>query len=253
MDFLLEESTYFDKKIDSANIALMEAVTVSLEINEDNIFMTEKSKETLSIKFKKFIADVITAIRKIIDELSTRVKSVVRDVTFKAKLLKYREELKNKGSLSMEKVIDVWKLTDIYLEMNNELTKYARRISKMNYTSLLAIDRDIDSFDAIIDKYEKSLTSTYEKKVLVSSKTMLDFVEDELSGRSSVLKVLNDSISLFEQMDKECDRLFDKANFLGKDITHKKIGFIKRGIYKISATIKKWAVRIISGFVFLFA
>lgn len=236
-----------------SEVYLMEAITSSLEEIGDSLIITEKSKESLGQKTKKYFTDIIVALKKLTDSMVVRIEELVRSATYKAKLLKYREELKQKGSLSLVKVNDVWSLADCYIDMTNELVRYARRMSKNEYRTVAQVDHDIDDFNKIYNMYQDKLEKIYEKKIVINSKAMLDFVDDELSGRGSVIKTLNNSITLLQQMEKECDRLILKADVMGSDIIQKRVGLLKRVGNSISAATKKWSVKIISSMVFIFA
>lgn len=236
-----------------SEVYLMEAITSSLEESGNSLIITEKSKESLGQKTKKYFTDIIVALKKLTDSLVVRIDELVRSTTYKAKLLKYREELKQKRSLSLVKVNDVWSLADCYIDMTNELVRYARRMSKNEYRTVAQVDHDIDDFNKIYNTYQDKLEKIYEKKIVINSKAMLDFVDEELSGRGSVIKTLNNSITLLQQMEKECDRLILKADVMGSDIIQKRVGLLKRVGNSISAATKKWSVKIISSMVFIFA
>ena len=81
----------------------------------------------------------------------------------------------------------------------------------------------------------------------------LDFVEDEIRGKSEIFKSLNDSLRDFAEIQQNADQLKTKMDILGADVIPKHVGFIQKMINGICGFVRKWTVRIIMKIVFTFA
>ena len=90
-----------------------------------------------------------------------------------------------------------------------------------------------------------------DKKISVPTVKMLNFVEDEISGKSKVLESLNDGITIFQQMQHDCKVLETRKEILGPDIIPKHIGFLRKIAISISGFFKRWSVKIISSIVLI--
>ena len=177
----------------------------------------------------------------------------VRSAEFETRLRKLHKELKEgqKGGIKDVEVHDVWTMTNKYLRCVDELKRYAKKFAEMKYKRTSQIDDDISQFNTIMERYKNELEEASKKTIEVPLKDMLDFVEDEISGRSNVMSTLNDAITILQQMDKDCELIEKRKDILGPDIIPKHIGFIRRIAYSISGFFKKWAVKIISTVVFI--
>ena len=147
--------------------------------------------------------------------------------------------------------MDIQAYCDEYLNAVDELETYAKRFANMKCKHLSDIDRDINDFNDIAEDYENSLNKIAQKKVKMSPKKLMKYIENEISGRSQVLDTLNDAMTLFEQMKNDCTLLESRKNILGPDIIAKKIGFIRKMSTKISRFIKRNVVRFISTIVLI--
>ena len=97
------------------------------------------------------------------------------------------------------------------------------------------------------------MEKAYEKKIKISVKKALDFVENELRGKSELMQSINDSVSIFSEIEQEANNLKTKMNVLGADVIPKHVGFIQKMVNAIGGFIRKWVTRITMNIVFVFA
>lgn len=255
-DFLIEASQMFDNKVALAQADFMEAIATYLESCIDDEFtVTEKKNDTdtFLIKTKKFFANLVAAFQNFIATVQVELDKKTRSAEFQNKLRKLHTELKEgeKGGITTVEVHDVWAMKDKYEECVDELKTYAKKFSEMKYKRTSDIDDDIAKFNKILEEYKQELQSASEKMVTVSIKKMINFIEDEVSGRSRIMNSLNDAISLLQQMSKDCELIEKRRDILGPDIIPRHVGFIKRIAISISGFLKQWAVKIITTVVFI--
>ena len=252
MDFLSDGIAIFDQRVNSINVDLIEAVATFTESCNDSFYVTERQKDTLFVKIKKFFADMIIALKNFKNQIITDVNRKVRESKIDMKLRSLHKDLKNSDQKTTE-IEDVWALKNTYLDAVFDLKSYAKRVSKMEYRNTIQIDSDLEDFNKILAKYEEKIEKISEKKKKVSTVSLLKFVEDELSGRSKVLDTLNDSITIMEQMKNDVEALEAKKAILGPDVIPKHVGFLRKIANKIAAFFRKHIAKFISRFVFLFA
>ena len=256
MDFLTEACEMFDNKVSTAQAEFMEALASFCEnCLDDNYVFTEnkKEKDSLIIRTKKFFANLIAAFQNFKATIQVELNRKIRSSEFQNKLRKLHKELKEgeKGGIQHVEVHDVWTMRDKYLKCVCDLKKYAKKFAEMKYTKTREIDEDITQFNTTMEKYKKELEQASEKMITVPISKMIDFVEDEVNGRSRVMDTLNDAITLLEQMNKDCELIEKRIEILGPDIIPKHVGFLRKIAGNISGFFKRWAVKIITTIVFI--
>jgi hypothetical protein len=253
--FLQDESTIFDNRLASINVEFMEAIASYLEELEGTLFFekTKERPEPITVKFNKFIADIINSLQNLKSQIQLEVDRKIRSAEIDNKLRKLHKEMKEKQSsgVSEVEVIDCWTLRDKYLECVNDLKKYAKKFSEMKYTRTSDIDNDLAEFNSKVDSYSKEIEELTNKKIKVPINKMIDFVEDEISGRSRILVSLDDAVTIFKQMQQDAKVIETRKDILGPDIIPKHMGLLRKVSVKISSFIKRWVVKIISTVVFI--
>lgn len=256
MDFLVEACEIFDNRLTSIQVDFIEALATYTEscLDEDIIFTEKKKeKESFLVRTRKFFANLIAAFQNFKSTIQVELDKKVRGADFDNKLRKLHKELKlgQANGVKTVKVHDVWTMKNKYLESVTELKKYAKKFAEMKYTKTNDIDNDVIQFNKIMEKYKKELEEASEKMIEVPLNKMLDFVEDEVSGRSKVMDTLNDAISILQQMNNDCELIEKRTEILGPDIIPKHIGFLRKIANSISGFFKRWAVKVITTIVFI--
>jgi hypothetical protein len=252
----MEASEMFDNKVAMAEADFMDAMTAYMEscMVEDNFFV-EKKKETDSLvtKTKKFFANLVAAFQNFIATIQVELDRKVRSAEFKSKLRKLHTELKEggKGGIREVEVHDVWSMSQKYTECVNDLKKYAKKFANMKYKHVKEIDDDTEDFNRIMENYKAELEAVSKKTVVVPINKMINFVEDEISGRSHVMAGLNDVIAILQQMNKDCELIEKRRDILGPDIIPKHIGLLRRFGKWVTGLIKPIAVKFITNVAFL--
>ena len=243
----LEEITEaFEEDIASANIFLIDAISdFNVSYEERNIY--EAAGDPLIVKFKKFIVKIITALEKFIASIKNQVQSGLLRNEYKVNLRKAHAELKEKKARGVKTVVvyDVWSLKDLYIEATEKLSKYMKRFTKMNYKNTMDLEKDIEKFEELYEKYNDEAAYLSEKQVKVSVDKMLKFIESETAGNSRVMATLNDARDLFREMGTNVEILIKQADILGPDVINKHVGCIRRMINKFIDFIKKWIVKFV--------
>lgn len=255
MSFLDTESQIFSNRLDNINIEFMEAITNFVEeYYNDEYYSESKVKEdSFMTKINKFFANIINAFQNFQTQIRIEVDRKMRESAVDKKLHEAYEEIKKKkdAGASTVQVMDCWTLKDDYLACVNELRKYAKKFTEMKYKRVTEIDDDIAAFNKIIDKYDQKLQDDCDKEITVPVTKMLNFVEDEISGRSKVIESLNDGITMFKQMQHDCYVLQTRKEILGPDVISKHVGFIRKIAMSISGFFKRWTVKIITSVVLI--
>ncbi len=255
MDFLLTESEIFDNRISSINIEFMEAISDFTEELYNEYFMEsgKVKKDSFTTKLNKFFANLINAFQNFHAQVKLEIDRKSRESALDKKLHDFYKELKLKKDIGLNTVhvMDCWTLRDDYLECVEKLRKYAKKFTEMKYNRVSEIDSDIAEFNKIIDEYDQKLQDDCDKKISISTIKMLNFVEDEISGKSKVLESLNDGITIFQQMQHDCKVLETRKDILGPDVIPKHIGFLRKIAISISGFFKRWSVKIISSIVLI--
>ena len=243
----LEEITEaFEEDIANANIFLIDAISdFNVSYEEKNIY--EAAGDPLIVKFKKFIVKIITALEKFIASIKNQIESGLLRSEYKVNLRKAHAELKEKKARGVKTVVvyDVWSLKDLYIEATEKLSKYMKRFTKMNYKNTMDLEKDIEKFEKLYEKYNDEATYLSEKQVKVSVDKMLKFIESETAGNSRVMATLNDARDLFREMGTNVEILIKQADMLGPDVINKHVGCIRRMINKFIDFIKKWIVKFV--------
>ena len=254
------EDLFFE--CESAYTGSMQHITLSLEsaiftYSEDlltNHYVSESVSDSLWTRLKDFFTKIILAIKNFIKELKVKIEYAINEKQIKQKLHALHEELKDKEykGINAVELTDYISMKNIFNQYYDKLIGYAKKFSKVKYTKTYQIENDLEEFDKMMDKFNKELEEASNKKVKWSVKKALDFVEDELRGKSDVFKTLNQSMSDFAEIEQIAENLRTKMNVLGVDVIPKHVGFIQKMIIGISGFIRKWTIKIIMGIVFIF-
>lgn len=236
----------FDIKTSSADMFLTDALTEFYESCADSIFY-EKQGDTLSIKIKKFVANMVTAMTEFINSIKVQVTTKLYSAQMQKSLRKTYDVLKSKKAQGQTQVAlpDLWTIRDTYINSVHKLEKYAKRFANMNYKTSAKLEEDLDTFNKIYEQCEKDIIAASKKTKTVHVDKALAFIDAECSGNGKVMKSMTEAATEFVEMGNAAQALAKKADILGPDIIQKHVGFIKRQMIKIANFIKKFAVKII--------
>ena len=273
-DYDIEESCdELDRLINKANANLSFDMSEFVEsfYESNDVVVSESAKDSILVKVKKFIAEILSSLTNFKNQLVNYIKKAARDITSDVKLhtaYKRLKEAEAKGVKDVE-VIDVWTLRKTYTEASSKLNVYAKRLTKMKYTRTEDIDSDIEKFNTLLKKYDEELERVSKSKIKVSIKKLKGFIEDELQNRTHIVDSINESIKNIESMAADVDKIVVKKEIEGPDILQKKVGrkigdaalkvvtspirLIKYILSGIAKFIRKWASKVIFGFVLVFA
>lgn len=252
-DLFFEANSGFEGAMMHINNSLESAIFTYTEDLLTNHYVTEAVKDSLWSKLKQFFTKFILSIKSFIKELQLKIEYTVKEKQIKEKLTQMRKDLKEKQLTQKDvKMIDYWEVKRIFNKYYEDLTKYAKKFSKVKYTKTWQIEDDLDAFNKLIEKCNEELEEKINKKITVPISKALDFVEDELRGKSEILSSLNDSIRDFAEIEQIAEELKTRMDILGAEVIPKHVNFIQRMVNAIGGFIRKWTVKIIMGFVFIF-
>ena len=123
----------------------------------------------------------------------------------------------------------------------------------MKYTKTYQIEDDLEEFEKIITDYGNQLEIASKKTVTMPKIKVLDFIEDEIRGKSEVLKTLNDNMREFQEMAKDANDLERRLYIFGAEVIPKHVSFIQRMANAISSFVRKWVTKFVVSIVFRFA
>ena len=252
-DLFFEVNSGFEGSMMHINIVLESAIFTYTDDLLTNHYVTEAVKDSLWTKLKKFFTKMILSIKSFIKELQLKIEYAVKEKQIKEKLTQMRKELKEKQlTQKTVQMVDYWTVKKIFNEYYKDLSKYAKKFAKVKYTKTWQIEDDLEEFDKLMDKCNKDLEAMTNKKITVDIEKALDFVEDELRGKSEILSSLNDAIRDFSEMDQISNEMRTKMDVLGADVIPKHVGFIQRMVNGIAGFIRRWTVKFIMGVVYIF-
>lgn len=250
-----DESSIFDTSINRLNIEFMEAISNYIEAYSVDEYISESEKDSLVVTIKKFFAGIISSLRSFVDSIKQEVSKNSRFAKTDSQLHKMHKELvaKKEEGCKEVKVVDVWNLEKIYIKDVEDLKTLAKKFSKMKYTRVSDLNNDMAEFNKLYEKSEKELEEASEKLIVVPIDKMINFVEDEISNRSTVFDSINDCITLMEKMKDDACNLEKQYTALGPDMIPKHMSFIRKMSISITTFIKKWVGKFIAKIVFIFA
>ena len=251
-DFIINE------KLESFNIDIFNIESDIL----NNVFteskfstLTESVSSNLNATIKKLFVDLISEIRRFITDIKIGTERSGREMTYRAKLDKMEVLVKDARSMGKTSVImaNVVGMMDVYKKYYNELSSHVKKITKMHYKDTLALDKDIEKYHQIVNKWEKQFEAVSKEEVRISIEDAIRFVEHEKSNNSKVLDTLNDLITDVQLMQKDVEDIIDKESKLGSDVIPKHVSIIGRLTGDMFKSIRKMCGKIIGKIVFRFA
>lgn len=252
--FLECESSY-NGSMQHINFCLESAIFTYTEDLLTNHYVTESTKKSLWDKLKEFFTKIILSIKNFGKEIQSKIEYVINEKKIKYTLNNLHKEMKEQqsaGAKSIE-IVDYWQMKKIFNKYYKSLTTYAKKFSKVKYTKTWQIEDDLKEFNELYNKCNKELEEASNKKIKVHIKQAINFVEDEIRGKSELLKTLNDTTREFAEIEQIASGLQTRMNILGAEVIPKHVGFIQRMINSISAFIRRWVVKIVMGVVYIFA
>lgn len=244
----------FEDSMQYTNSCLDAAIFTYTEDLLTNHYVTEAVKESLWTKLKQFFTKIILSFKNFGKELQIKIEHTINEKQIQKKLHDMHTQLKEHQSAGDRNVemYDYWKIKSVFNEYHDELIKYAKKFSKVKYTKTWQIEDDLDEFNKLLEKCNSELEILFSKKIKVNIKKALNFVEDEIRGKSEILTTINDVSREFKEIEQLADNLKIRMNILGADVIPKHVGFIQRMVNSIGAFIRKWTIKIIMGIVFVF-
>ena len=249
--FLEETEFIFESSHSLINRRLDSAISnYELEYFE-NHYVKESSQNKFWDSVKKFFAELILSFKKFSNMIIQKVNTVINS-GLKKRLHAKLEMERKKGTRTIE-IVDMEKYKNKYLDMVSDLWNYGKRIERANYRTVDQIDRDLERFNSIVDKYEKELDEIASKKVTYRIDKAIKFIENEINGTSKVTATLDEAMQEFNNMKNAAELLETKRNILGQGIIPKHVNIIKRISNRLSSFVRKHVVKFIRITVFLFA
>lgn len=252
-DLFFEVNSAYEGSMSHINTLLESAIFTYTDELLTNHYVTEAVKDSLWTKLKQFFTKLILSMKSFIKELQLNIQYRANEKNIKEKLTQMRKELKEKQSTQKTvQMIDYWNAVKIFNNYYDEMIKYGKKFSKVKYTKTWQIEEDLDAFEKLLDKCNKDLEDQMNKKITISISKAIDFVEDEIRGKSEIFTTLNNSIKDFAEIERIADELRTKMDILGADVIPKHVNFIQRIVNGITAFIRKWTIKISKVLICLF-
>lgn len=244
----------FEDTMNYTNICLESAIFEYTEELLTNHYVTEAVKESLWTRLKQFFTKIILSLQNFTKELQVKIEYVINEKQIRHKLHQLHKELKENQSTGIKSIemVDYWEMKRLFNKYHDDLMSYAKKFSKVKYTKTWQIEDDLDDFNKMVEKCNTELEEISKKKIKVSTMKALNFVEDEIRGKSEVMKTVNDLQREFSEIQQIAEGLKTKMNILGAEVIPKHVGFIQKIVNSIGSFIRKWSVKIIMGIVFVF-
>lgn len=259
MESLLKEATQIASDFEyQAEIYFVEAMALCIEGGWDTGILTEKKRDTdpdpIGVKIKKFFTSIYLGIEQFISSISIGLVSSAREAETKSALRKLHAELEEKRAKGIKKVtvIDVWGLEEVCTAAVDDLSGLAKKFAKVDYTSTITLDKDLQKFEEKYKKWEKKIQEAKERTIEVSVETMIKYCDDEVRRRTKFLKNTNKAKEMIAIYKDLADRTMVKYKALGPDVLPKYtpidaiFRFIKKIVSFIFHIIKKVIVTVFS-------
>lgn len=252
--FEKEYEDFFEGSIRQIEYGLTHATALFVE-STLNDYMSESSGNSLMDSIREFFARMVEVINTYARDLQARIEDTVRRKEIYRKLKDLHNELKENKAAGAKtvQVMDVWKYESTYLRMNKDLWKIAKKFAGTKYTKTADIEADLRLFDHTVDTYAEQIKEITEHTIEIRIDKMINFVEDELHGKSKVIATLNESMTKFREMERDAINLKNRYKILGVDVIPHHVNFIKKMVRKITDFIHKCVVKFVTTVVFLFA
>jgi len=250
-----EEIRIFENSVHMASYKFIEELAEYDEYFEKFSLRRTPLHERLIKRFKQFLNSFLQAFRNFKTELHIKLNGVMKEKQTKKRLRQMIEELKEnkrKGA-TKAKTIDVIKYQRVYLQAYDEMWKYAKKFDKTKFSSMDKLERYLDSFNGLYEKYSDELKEIGNTKVESPIDELIKFCQDELYGNTKVLKTINDTETKVLLMKTSAENLEQRKEILGEDILRKKLGIFHRIATCIGNFVKNAVTRFIMWVVFIFA
>lgn len=242
----------------------------------EQFYITEADMQTIINALKKFIYTIISKMERFANEVAIRISSFVRSSKYTSRMVKLRTQLKKEDRNKTIEIEDIWKLKNTYLKATHDLQKYCDKFSKNQYSNTDEIDRDLKIFINLYEEYNTKLEEISKEKITIKVKNMLDFLDQELSGKSDIVESLNSTIDCMKRMEVQATLYSQKEELLGaamlpkpdswdkrlKDKKDNVVDTVKKGVNThifgnlkklfhalfggLASFVRKWTIRIIT-------
>lgn len=229
-----------------ACVEVLEYRINSAEEEYFNDITMESTSNTIWKKLKVFFIDIISSLKKFLSDIKIDISKAERELSGRKTLKtidKNLREAKKKGKKNCT-ITDLEAIRSVYYKMYNDVKKVAHRFTQP-YSDPMKVEKDIDEFYKIIEKYEKELHDVKDKKITMSIEDGIRYVGKELSDQTRNLDIINDVIADLEKMKKDAELLAKRHTFLGGDALEKQRNILVRAVSKLVSTVKNFFVKFI--------
>ena len=250
-----EDLGIFESATMSAERHLTEYIVECYEAFNEKSYITEKEHKSLYAHLKEFFSKIISALINFKNAVKNKLKVFAKENTLEIRLRNSRRELLDKKAQGEKYVesIDYKKYEATYLKMIDDLWKEAKRFTNVKYKNVDQIDRDLETFDKKMKKYDTQLERIENNKIKVNIDDAINFLSKEIGQNSQIIKTIEDSEQKVKELQQSAMLLEEKRNILGSDIIPKHVSLIKRVTGSITSFIRRKVSKIIGVIVFLFA
>lgn len=248
-DFILDEI------LESFNLDIFNAESSILNSIYNKEVVLESVTFDLMASVKRLYVGLISEIKRFITDIQIGTERAGRERSYRAKLDSMEKMVKDAKKMGRTHVImaNVQGMLNVYTRYYHELSSHAKKIAKMKYKDTLSLDRDLDQYKAIVEKYEKEFERVSKEEVRISIDDGIRFVEHEKSGNSKVLDTLNNMITDVKLIQKDVEDIISKEEKLGSEVIPKHVSAIGKLTTDMFKSIRKMCGKIIGKIVFRFA
>lgn len=247
-DFILNEI------LESFNVDMFNAEVNLLNSNNDDIVL-ESVSSSIVASIRRFYVGLIQEIKRFVTDIEIGTERASRDLSYKMKLSSMEKLAKDAKHMGKTHVImaNVQGMLDVYKKYYKELSSHCKKISKMRYKDTLALDKDLDIYHRIVEKYEREFDKVSKEEVRITVDDAIRFIEHEKSANSKVLDTLNNLITDVKLIQKDVEDIITREEKLGSDVIPKHVSIIGRITTDMFKSIRKFCGKIIGKIVFRLA
>jgi hypothetical protein len=217
--------------------------------------VTESVSEPFGSSLKKYFTNLITAVRNFINKMKNYFSKTAREFSYINTLNGMEKKIRAAKAEGKHKVTmpNYQKIRSEYDAMARDLKKYGKKFTKMNYSSTIDIDNDLDDFSKAMDKWDKRMDKVLKETVTIDIDDALRFVENEKRGYTHIFDSLNDCIETIDELRHVAEETSKRVGSLGSDVIPKHVNLLRKVANAISRRITNFASKTIAVTVLMFA
>ena len=219
------------------------ATSLSVNYVEESVYQTI---EKILIKIKLTISKMREFAKSFKKDIETQIKAL--KLPFRLRQIKKNLEKSESNGESFITMLDYEKFNDYYIKKAHKLMSDLKKLSNIKrYSNGDDFKKDVDKFDSDIEKFKNEMKKIESNPIKIPIKKAINFIDDEISGRSKVWKTYIGIIDEFDHIEIQLER-FQRDQKIVSDtyLMSQHVGAIGRCMQKAQRAFQNFASKIIT-------